>query len=68
MEILLKIFRSALKKIMTRESLYQLIQKFISVEIIVDLPRRKRPHGLTNEMLEIIDTEIQNDELISQQL
>ena len=37
--------------------------------MIADLPKRKRSRNITSEMLEIIDSELQqNDEVTSQQL
>ena len=53
----------------TRQTLYRLIRKFETRGMIADLPRRKRSRKITSEMLEIIDSELQqNDELTSQQL
>ena len=53
----------------TRQTLYQLIRKFETREMIADLPRRKRSHKITSKMLEIIDSELQqNDKLTSQEL
>ena len=55
--------------VVTKQTLYQLIQKFKRDGVIVDLPRRKRPRKITSEMLEMIDNALkQNDELSSQQL
>ena len=55
--------------VVTKQTLYRLIQKFKRDGVIVDLPRRKRPRKITSEMLEMIDNALkQNDELTSQQL
>ena len=55
--------------LVTRQTLYRLIRKFETRGMIADLPRRKRSRKITSEMLEIIDSELQqNDELTSQQL
>ena len=49
--------------------IYWLMQKFRSNEKIEDLPRRKRPQKLTHEMLQIINSELtENDEINSWQL
>ena len=55
--------------VVTKQTLYRLIQKFKRDGVIVDLPRRKRLRKITSEMLEMIDNALkQNDELTSQQL
>ena len=53
----------------SQQSLYRLMQKFRSCGIIQDLPRRKRSMKLSNEMLQFINLQLQqNDELTSRQL
>ena len=55
--------------VVTKQTLYRLMQKFKRDGVIVDLPRRKRPRKITSDMLEMIDNALkQNDELTSQQL
>ena len=55
--------------VVTKQTLYRLMQKFKRDGVIVDLPRRKRPRKITSDMLEMIDNALKrNDELTSQQL
>ena len=53
----------------TRQSLHRLIRKFRDHGTVQDLPKRTRSIKLTDEMMEFIDSKLQeNDELTAEQL
>ena len=55
--------------VVSRQSIYRLIRKFCNHGTVLDLPRRSCPSKLTPEMLDIIESALQeNDELTAQQL